>query len=73
MPEPLRASRSRRTWEVLGVVASYGSGLGTIALSLFIFGVRPDNFAAWLVSPVGLILIGGGALIALWRYRHQRR
>ena len=55
------------------MVASYASGLGTVVLALFIFGVRPDNFAAWLVSPVGLFLIGSALAVWFWRYRKGRR
>jgi high-affinity Fe2+/Pb2+ permease len=68
-----QASRWRRILAVLGAIASYGAGLGTVVLVLVIFGVRPGNFAAWLVSPVGvvLVLVIGG--IVGWSIRRGRR
>ena len=73
MTGPPRESRLREALSAAGVVASYASGLGTVVLALFIFGVRPDNFAAWLVSPVGLFLIGSALAVWFWRYRKGRR
>ncbi len=73
MQQRTQASRFRRAWTILGVIVSYGLGLGTLVLVLVIFGVRPGNFAEWLVSPVGVVIvILGGGLFA-WSIFQNRR
>ncbi len=59
-------ARLHRAWSLLGLVASYVAGLGTVVFALFLFGVRPENFARWLVSPVGLAVIGSTATLVIW-------
>ena len=60
-------------WAIAIVGVQYALGLGTVVLVLFMFGVRPDNFARWLVSPVGLFLLAVTAAVVVWSYRRRDR
>jgi uncharacterized membrane protein len=71
--EPDRPGRWAYTRAMIGTVISWVLGLGTIVLVLIILGVRPGNFAEWLVSPVGLIVIVIVVVIAVWAIRRIRR
>ena len=72
-PNTPRGPRLRELWATAIVALQYALGLGTIALVLFIFGVRPDNLASWLASPVGLLIVVATLAATAWLYRKQRR
>lgn len=58
---------------MIGTVISWVLGLGTIVLVLVILGVRPGNFADWLVTPFGLFVIVLVVVVSVWAIRRARR
>ena len=73
MFQPDRRGRWAYARALIGTVISWVLGLGTIVLVLVILGVRPGNFAKWLVSPVGLIVIALVVGFAAWAILRMRR
>lgn len=73
MFRPDRAGRWAYARAVIGTVISWVLGLGTIILVLVILGVRPGNFAEWLVTPFGLFVVALVVVVAAWAVRRARR
>jgi uncharacterized membrane protein len=69
---PDRAGRWANARALIGTVVSWVLGLGTIVLVLVILGVRPDNFAEWLVTPFGLFVVALTLVVAAWAIRRAR-
>lgn len=72
MFRPDRAGRWASARAMIGTVISWVLGLGTIILVLVILGVRPGNFAEWLVTPFGLFVVVLAVVVAAWVIRRAR-